>query len=304
VGGVGSVASMTSTPMSSPIPLSALAGSRVVVTGATNGIGLATARALARAGARVVVAARDTELGESRAREFGGDCEVLRLDLADLNSVRDFADTLDGPIDVLINNAGMFPHQRRETVDGFELGIGTNFLGPFALTNLLLPRIRRQIVIVGSEAHRNGSIDPADLDFTRSRWNSPRSYARSKLAVMLWGLELDRRLRASGAAVTSMLTDPGWAASNISNKPGLGVIHSVAQKAANVFGNDLDEGAAPTLYCLTEPIPPGSYVGCDGLRGLRGEPVLIGRTRTACDYDLAGRLWTEAEKLTGTSWPS
>lgn len=288
---------------SSSKALSDLTGTRVVVTGATNGIGMATARALARAGAQVVLAVRDTDLGARRAREFGGECEVIRLDLADLASVRTFVEELDGPIDVLVNNAGMFPHQHRTTRDGFELGMGTNFLGPFALTNLLLPRIRRQIVSVGSEGHRRARIDPADLDLRRTRWSSPRAYTGSKLAVMLWGLELDRRLRDVGSPVTSMLTDPGWAASNISNKPGLGVLHRAAQGLAGVVGNDLDAGAAPTLHCLTEPIPPGSYVGVDGPWGLRGRPVLSGRSLTACDYELAGRLWTEAEARTGTRWP-
>ncbi|WP_439032004.1 SDR family NAD(P)-dependent oxidoreductase [Gordonia terrae] len=296
---MGTVASMPSSSMS----LSELAGSRVVVTGATNGIGMATARTLARAGVRVVLAVRDTDLGARRAREFGGDCEVLRLDLADLISVRAFVDELDGPVDVLVNNAGMFPHQRRTTPDGFELGMGTNFLGPFALTNLLLPRVTRQIVSVGSEGHRRARIDPTDLGYRRTRWSSPRAYTASKLAVMVWGLELDRRLRAVGSPVVSMLTDPGWAASNISNKPGLGALHRVAQGLAGVVGNDLDAGAAPTLHCLTEPIPPGSYVGVDGPWGLRGRPVLSGRARTACDYDLAARLWAEAETLTGTRWP-
>lgn len=296
---MGTVAPMPSTSKS----LSDLAGSRVVVTGATNGIGMATAAALARAGVRVVLAVRDTELGARRAREFGGECEVRRLDLADLASVRAFVEELDGPVDVLVNNAGMFPHQRRTTPDGFELGIGTNFLGPFALTNLLLPRIRRQVVSVGSEGHRRARIDPADLDHRHTRWSSPRAYTASKLAVMLWGLELDRRLRDVASPVTSMLTDPGWAASNISNKPGLGVVHRAAQGLAGVFGNDVVAGAAPTLHCLTEPIPPGSYVGVDGRRGLRGRPVLSGRARVACDYELAGRLWSEAENLTGTRWP-
>ncbi|WP_288812994.1 SDR family NAD(P)-dependent oxidoreductase [uncultured Gordonia sp.] len=288
---------------SSSKALSDLTGTRVVVTGATNGIGMATARALARAGAQVVLAVRDTDLGARRAREFGGECEVIRLDLADLASVRTFVEELDGPVDVLVNNAGMFPHQHRTTRDGFELGMGTNFLGPFALTNLLLPRIRRQIVSVGSEGHRRARSDPADLDLRRTRWSPPRAYTGSKLAVMLWGLELDRRLRDVGSPVTSMLTDPGWAASNISNKPGLGVLHRAAQGLAGVVGNDLDAGAAPTLHCLTEPIPPGSYVGVDGPWGLRGRPVLSGRSLTACDYELAGRLWTEAEARTGTRWP-
>ncbi|WAC53549.1 SDR family NAD(P)-dependent oxidoreductase [Gordonia sp. SL306] len=283
--------------------LTTLAGRRVVVTGATNGLGMATARALARAGLRVVLAVRDVELGEQRAREFGGDCEVATLDLADLASVRAFADNLDGPIDYLINNAGVFPHQHRTTADGFEMGIGTNFLGPFALTNLLLPRIERQIVSVASDAHRGAKLDPDDLDLSSARWSPPRAYARSKLAVMLWGLELDRRLRVGGSPVTAMLTTPGWVASNISNKPGLGVAHKVVQSTASAFANDVDAGAQTTLYCLTEPIAPGSYVGVDGLWALRGDPVLFGRSSAACDFDVAGRLWAKAEELTGAKWP-
>jgi NAD(P)-dependent dehydrogenase (short-subunit alcohol dehydrogenase family) len=286
-----------------PDRLKIVEGKRVVVTGASNGVGFATARALAGAGARVVLAVRNPELGAQRAAEIGGDTEVLRVDLADLSSVRDAAANLDGPIDVLINNAGMFPPRRTETVDGFETTIATNFLGPFALTNLLLPQVREQVVMVASDAHRPATIEPDDLHLRSVRWYPPRAYARSKLAVMLWGLELDRRLRHSGSPVTAMMTQPGWVASNISNKPRLGPVHKVVQATANLLANDLDAGAAPTLYCLTEPIPPGSYVGVDGLWALSGGPVLFGRSTTACDYDLAGELWKAAERETGTSYP-
>ncbi len=283
--------------------LETLAGRRAVVTGATHGLGLATARALARAGLRVVLAVRDVELGATRATEFGGDCEVIELDLADLASVRGFVERLDGPIDYLINNAGVFPHRHTRTADGFELGIGTNFLGPFALTNLLLPEIERQIVCVASDAHKSARIDPTNLDLDHGKWNPARAYARSKLAVMLWGLELDRRLRAAGSPVTAMLTTPGWVASNISNKPHLGFAHRLVHGAASAFANDIDAGAQTTLYCLTQPIAPGSYVGVDGIGALRGDPVLFGRSKAACDFDVAARLWATAEELTGTAWP-
>lgn len=286
-----------------PDRLRVVKGKRVVVTGATNGVGFATARALAGAGARVVLAVRDPELGARRAVEIGGDTEVVRLDLADLSSVRDAAANLDGPIDVLINNAGMVPTTRADTGDGFETAIGTNFLGPFALTNLLLPQIRERIVLVASDAHRSATIDPDDLHLRSARWSPPRAYARSKLAVMLWGLELDKRLRHSGSPTTAMLSQPGWVASNISNKPRLGPVHKVVKAAATLVANDIDAGAASTLYCLTEPIPPGSYVGMDGLWALKGSPVLSGRSSTACDYDLAGELWGAAERETGTKYP-
>ncbi|WP_110470961.1 SDR family NAD(P)-dependent oxidoreductase [Williamsia limnetica] len=287
----------------SPSRLSIVRGKRIVVTGSTNGIGFATARALATAGAHVVLAVRNTKLGAARAAEIGGTTEVAQVDLADLSSVRRFVDTLDGEVDILINNAGMVPQRRTSTVDGFETAIGTNFLGPFALTNLLLPRVRERVVLVGSNAHRHATIDPDDIHLRQVKWRLSGAYAQSKLAVMLWGLELDRRLRVGGSPVTAMLSDPGWAASNISNKPKLGVVHKVVQAAANTFANDIDAGAAPTLYCLTEPIPPGSFVSVDGLRALRGVPVLYGRSALACDYELAARLWAAAEKETGTSYP-
>lgn len=283
--------------------LASLVGTRAVVTGATHGLGMATARALARAGASVLIAARDTDLGDQRAREFGGDCSVARLDLADLSSVREFAAAVDGPIDFLINNAGMFPHQAGHTTDGFELCIGTNFLGPFTLTNLLLPQVRQRIVCVASDAHKAAKIDPDDLNLSSARWSPPRAYARSKLAVMLWGLELDRRLHAAGSPIQTMLTTPGWVASNISNKPHLGVAHRFIQRGASLLANDVDAGAATTVYCLTEPIATGSYVGVDGIGALRGKPVLLGRSRLACDFEVASRLWDRAEELTGTTCP-
>ncbi|UQE74268.1 MULTISPECIES: SDR family NAD(P)-dependent oxidoreductase [unclassified Gordonia (in: high G+C Gram-positive bacteria)] len=281
--------------------LSELRGQRAIVTGATHGIGMATARALAGAGVRVTLAVRDAELGRQRAAEFGGDCIVEHLDLADLDSVRDFAGRIDGDVDHLINNAGMFPHRHDHTADGFEIAIGTNFLGPFALTTLLLPQVTRTIVCVASDAHKAATLDPGDLDLDRARWNPARAYGRSKLAVMLFGLELDRRLRAAGSPVRAMLTTPGWVATNISSKPGFGWAHRAVRGTAGLLANDEDAGAATTLYCLAEPIPPGSYVGVDGLWTLRGEPVLLGRSRTACDYALAGRLWARAEELTGVS---
>ncbi|MGV0853357.1 SDR family NAD(P)-dependent oxidoreductase [Mycolicibacterium phlei] len=289
-----------------PSRLGDLTGTRIIVTGATNGVGLATARALTRAGAHVVLAVRNLELGAQRAAEMGGDTTVVKLDLADLSTVRAFPDLLDGDVDVLINNAGLVADQRRDTVDGFEISLGTNFLGPFALTNLLLPRVRSKIITVGSDAHRMTTFNFDDPHLRRSKWSAFPAYARSKLAVMLWGLELDRRLREAGSPVSSFLTHPGWVASNLSNVSDtvlLSAAHAVVRAAANLLANDIDAGAAPTLYCLTEPIPPGSYVGIDSRLGLKGGPTLSGRAATACDYDDARRLWQFAEKETGTSFP-
>lgn len=290
----------------SPSRLGNLSGKRIIVTGATNGVGLATARALSGAGAHVILAVRNLELGAQRAAEMGGDTSVVKLDLADQASVRAFPELLEGDVDILINNAGVVAQNRRETTDGFEVTLGTNFLGPFALTNLLFGRVRSTIINVGSDAHKSATIDFDDPHLRSSKWSAFPAYARSKLAVMLWGLELDRRLREAGSPVTSFLTHPGWVASNLSNvseKPVMAAFHAVVKAAARFLANDLDAGAAPTLYCITEPIPPGSYVGIDSRYGLKGAPTLSGRGAVACDYDDAGRLWQFAEKETGTALP-
>lgn len=290
-----------------PGRLGTLTGKRVIVTGATNGVGLGTSRALAHAGAHVILAVRNTELGEQRAAEIsangGGATSVLKLDLADLSSVRAFAGLIEEPVDILINNAGALTDRRTETVDGFEMTLGTNLLGPFALTNLLLGKVRSQIINVGSDAHRSATLHLDDLHLRRHKWTRLGAYAQSKLAVMLWGLELDRRLRAAASPLVTQLTHPGWVASNLSNL-GDSLLMSLAHKGvkavAGRLANDIDEGAAPTLYCISEPIPPGSYVGVSGRFGLRGGPVLIGRTPLACDYDTAARLVAFAERETGT----
>ena len=290
----------------SPTRLGNLTGKRIIVTGATNGVGLGTAQILTRAGAHVILAVRNTELGAQRAAEMGGSTEVIELDLADLSSVRSFSDRLDADVDILVNNAGAITPARSETADGFEMTIGTNHLGPFALTNLLFPRVRSQIVNVGSGAHKSARLLVDDMHLRTNRWTSMGAYARSKLAVMLWGLELDRRLRAAKSPVVSHLTHPGWVASNlshVSDKPLMALAHRVVSTAANALANDIEQGAAPTLYCISEPIPPGSYVGVDGRLGLRGGPVLVGRSTVACDYEAAAKVWEFAERETGTALP-
>ncbi|OBI96252.1 SDR family NAD(P)-dependent oxidoreductase [Mycobacterium sp. 1465703.0] len=288
-----------------PSRLGNLTGKRVIVTGATNGVGLGTSRALAKAGAHVIMAVRNTELGEQRAGEIGGSSTVVKLDLADLSSVREFAGLIDEPVDILINNAGALTDRRTETVDGFEMTLGTNLLGPFALTNhLLRGKVRSQIINVGSDAHRSATLRLDDLHLRQHKWTRLGAYAQSKLAVMLWGLELDRRLRTAGSPIVTHLTHPGWVASNLSNlgdSPLMSLAHKAVKAVADRLANDIDEGAAPTLYCISEPIPPGSYVGVSGRFGLRGGPVLIGRTPLACDYDVAARLVAFAEYETGTT---
>jgi NAD(P)-dependent dehydrogenase (short-subunit alcohol dehydrogenase family) len=286
-----------------PTRLGDLTGKRVIVTGATNGVGLGTAHALGKAGAHVILAVRNTDLGKQRAAEIGGSTEVVKLDLADLSSVREFPTLIDGDVDILINNAGTLTDRRTDTVDGFEMTLGTNLLGPFVLTNLLLPRVRSQIINVGSDAHRSATLRLDDMHLRQNKWTRLGAYGQSKLAVMLWGLELDRRLRVAGSPVVTQLTHPGWVASNLSHlsdSPLLSLSHKAVKALADRWGNDIDEGAAPTLYCISEPVPPGSYIGVGGRFGLRGGPVFLGRTALAGDYDVAARLVAFAENETGT----
>ncbi|OBA59312.1 dehydrogenase [Mycobacterium sp. 1100029.7] len=286
-----------------PSRLGNLTGKRVIVTGATNGVGLGTAHALTKAGAHVILAVRNTDLGKQRAEQMGGSTSVIKLDLADLSSVRAFPDQVDGEIDILVNNAGTLTDRRKETADGFEMTLGTNLLGPFALTNLLLPRVRSQIINVGSDAHKSATLRLDDMHLRHSKWTRLGSYAMSKLAVMLWGLELDRRLRAAGSPIVTQLTHPGWVASNLSNvsdAPLLSLVQKGVTVVADRLANSIDEGAATTLYCISEPVPPGSFIGVSGRLGLRGEPALIGRTPLASNYETAARLVAFAEEQTGT----
>lgn len=288
----------------SPARLGNLTGKRIIVTGATNGVGLGTAGVLAHAGAHVILAVRNTELGAQRAAEIGGSTEVVHLDLADQSSVRSFPDRFEGDVDILVNNAGAIIQSRSETVDGFEKTLGTNVLGPFALTNLLFGRVTSQIINVASDAHKSATLRPDDMHLRSGKWSVMGAYAHSKLSMMLWGLELDRRLRVAQSAVVSHLVHPGWVASNLSNlsdKRVMAAAHRVVKAAADVLANDAEEGAAPTLFCISEPVPPGSYVGASGRFGLRGGPALIGRSVAACDYDAAAQVFAFAERETGTT---
>lgn len=268
-----------------------LDGTRAVVTGATNGVGLETARALAAAGAHVVLAVRDTTRGEQRRREIGGSTDVRKLDLSDLASVRAFAADLDGDLDLLVNNAGMFPLRQERTDDGVEIAMATNALGPYALTELLLPQVGGRIVNVTSHAHKAARLDPADPQLRRG-WSAPRAYAGSKLVIMGWTLDLARRLQEKGSPVRVLACDPGWAASNLSNKPGLGALHRLAQGAAHLAGHDNATAARSTLAAAVDDLPSGSYVGFDGVAGLRGAVALVGRSARASDPRFAA--WAAA----------
>ncbi|WP_194821997.1 oxidoreductase [Micromonospora sp. S-DT3-3-22] len=283
----------------------ALTGRTVVVTGANSGIGRVAAKALAARGARVVLAVRDPAKGAAAAAGMTGDVEVRRLDLADLASVRAFAEGCAGPIDLLINNAGVMIPPPSRTADGFELQFGTNHLGHFALTNLLLPRIRGRVVTVASSAHRAGKIDFADLNWERRPYRPFPAYAQSKLANLLFTAELHRRLTEAGSPVLATAAHPGLAATNL-----LGHLdhnrswwNRLQTTLLNRFAQSDADGASPTLYAAVADIPGGSYAGPDGLFEGRGAPKLVGRSKKARDGAVARRLWAVSEELTGVTFP-
>jgi NAD(P)-dependent dehydrogenase (short-subunit alcohol dehydrogenase family) len=275
-----------------------MTGRRVVVTGANSGLGAIAARELARAGARVVLAVRDTARGEAAAATMPGSTEVRALDLADLASVRAFADGWDGPLDVLVNNAGVMALPERRTADSFEMQIGTNHLGPFALTNLLLPDITDRVVIVSSFAHRYGKIDFDDLNAERryGRWSA---YCQSKLANLLFMLELQRRLTAAGSGVVAQAAHPGYAATNLQGHTTHLVDRLVMGITNRLIAQRDEMGALPILFAATQDLPPGSYTGPGGLQEMRGHPAAAGRSVAACDVETARRLWEVSEELTG-----
>ncbi|MFF9280020.1 oxidoreductase [Streptomyces griseosporeus] len=277
-----------------------LSGRTAVVTGANSGIGFVTAEALARAGARVVLAVRDQERGMAAAGRMSGATEVRRLDLADLASVREFAAGWDGPLDLLINNAGVMMLPRQRTRDGFEMQFGTNHLGHFALTNLLLPHVTDRVVTVASGAHRwpGAAIHFDDLDLANG-YNPQRAYAQSKLANLLFTLELQRRLTEAGSAVRAVAAHPGWAATNLQSHAGNPVTRLLMQLGNRLFAQSDRAGALPTLYAAVEDVPGAAYVGPDGFAEMRGRPTLVGRTRAASDAGVARRLWDVSEELTG-----
>jgi NAD(P)-dependent dehydrogenase (short-subunit alcohol dehydrogenase family) len=273
-------------------------GRTVVVTGASSGIGLVTARELNAHGARVILAVRDVEKGRVAARDFTGDYEVRELNLADLESVRVFADQWSGDLDVLINNAGIMMAPAFRTIDDFELHMGTNHLGPFALTNRLLPHITDRVVTVSSILHRRGVIHLDDLHFDHRPYVAMTAYQDSKLANLLFTLELQRRLTESGSTVRALAAHPGIARTNlVAHVRGVnGFVNSLSQRLCN----DAARGALPTLYAATQDIPGGSYVGPDGIGHLRGYPVIHKTSRRAMDTDTARRLWDVSAELTET----
>jgi NAD(P)-dependent dehydrogenase (short-subunit alcohol dehydrogenase family) len=288
------------------------AGRVVVVTGANSGLGLVIARELARRGALVVLACRNMEKGRAAHAEVaavasGPEPELEELDLASLESVRDFAGRFEAKhdgLDLLINNAGVMASPRRLTEDGFELHLGTNHLGHFVLTRLLLPlmegREDARVVTVSSNAHktvRRIAFDNLNGDRRYFRWNA---YGQSKLANLLFALELDRRLRARGSTVKSLAAHPGYATTNLQSAAAPAFDRVVMKMTDAVVGQSGEMGALPVLYAATEPgLEGGTYAGPDGIGEQRGHPKVVSPNRVARDEGSARRLWDVSEELTG-----
>lgn len=271
------------------------AGRTFVVTGANSGIGFCTARDLARAGATVVLACRNTAKADEAAARMTGDVHVRKLDLADLAVVRAFADGT-GEIDVLVNNAGVMMVPRARTADGFELQIGTNHLGHFALTGLLGDRIRDRVVTVSSLGHRMGRIALDDLNWERRRYNRFGAYAQAKLANLLFTRELQRRW---GPDRSALAAHPGYAATDLGTHLGLAPLDALVPHVNRVFAQSADRGSLPTTYAAVMDLPGGAYVGPGGFGEQRGFPTLVGSGRAAQDDATAARLWDLSEQLTG-----
>jgi NAD(P)-dependent dehydrogenase (short-subunit alcohol dehydrogenase family) len=292
-------------------------GRTAVVTGANSGLGYHTALGLARHGAHVVLACRDAGRGADALSRLtaaapAASVELGILDLADLASVRRFAEThtANGGPDLLVNNAGVMALPLRRTVDGFEMQFGTNHLGHFALTGLLLPgllaRPGARVVTVSSGVHRVGRIDFDNLNAERSyrKW---LAYGQSKLANLLFTLELQRRLDAAGVAVLAAAAHPGYAATNLQTTgvrmAGQRRLEPLVQLGNRLLAQPDAMGALPSLFAATDPtVRGGDYIGPDGLLEQRGHPKRVARSRRAQDADTARRLWDVSEGLTGVRY--
>ncbi|OBF43141.1 oxidoreductase [Mycobacterium sp. 852002-50816_SCH5313054-b] len=280
--------------------LPSFAGRTAIVTGANAGLGEVTARELARVGAHVVLAVRDTEKGTAAAARMTGDIEVRRLDLQDLTSVRRFADDTEH-VDVLVNNAGIMATKHAVTADGFEGQIGTNHLGHFALTNLLLPKLTDRVVTVSSLLHHIGFISLKDLNWRSRRYSAWLAYGQSKLANLLFTSELQRRSHAAGSSLRALAAHPGWSHTNLQGNSGRKLGDAAVLAADRLVSTDADFGARQTLYAASQDLPGDTFIG--PRFGLYGRTQPTWRNWPAKREATAAALWDLSEQLTGTKFP-
>lgn len=300
-----------------------LAGKTALVTGANSGLGLETARALAARGAHVVLACRGAAKAEQamsliRTRVADAQLEFLALDLSDLASVKAAAQAFKSrhsQLHILCNNAGVMGLPYGRTRDGFEMLFGTNHLGPFALTGLLLDVIRitpgARVVTLASLAHRRGKLPLDDLHWERRRYNRAGAYGQSKLANLVFALELDRRFRSTGIAALSAAAHPGYSATNVvyarDTQPSISrrLWHAMARTGNAILAQPAAMGALPTLYAATAAdTRGGEYIGPGGCIEFRGPPVRVQPARHALDPALASELWRRSEEMTGVRYLS
>ena len=297
-----------------------LSDKRFLVTGVTSGLGAGIARELAAHGAEVVLAARSEEklaatVADIEHRVRAPRLRQVVLDLADLGSIRRAAAQASrlGPIDVLVNNAGVMATPYHRTVDGFELQLATNHLGPFALTGLLLPQLvasgAGRVVSTGSQAHRLALRAPlGDPALQIGRYSKWQAYAQSKLADLLFTFELDRRLRSAGLPVIALAAHPGYSATGLmhsrhSLSGGANAATRFLETVFTLLGQPAELGALPTIMAATADLPGSTYVGPNGPAQMRGMPMVVKTTRRALDRDAQRRLWEISEAATGVRYP-
>lgn len=291
-----------------------LTGKKIIVTGSSHGIGFEAARILASGGAEVILAVRNTDKGEKAATRITSvngskPVKVMHLDLADLDSVRQFASgyfSRYDRLDVLVNNAGVMIPPHSLTKHGFELQFGTNHLGHFALTALLLPILMvtplSRVVTVSSIAARNARIDFENLDGTKG-YNPMKFYRQSKLANLLFAVELQNRLELAGASTISVACHPGISATNLLSRGSGKETWKIMKVLMRLVAQPAEKGALPTLYAATHPdLRGGEYIGPDGPGNHKGHPVLNNDVARLYKPDLAARLWEVSEALTGVKY--
>lgn len=286
------------------------AGKLAVVTGASGGLGLETARGLARKGAEIIIAARDPIKGRAAIPKIGGTARFEQIDLGDLASIAAFAErlrTAGRPIDLLINNAGLAAAPKRATTrDGFEKQVGINFLGHFALTGRLLPQLRQatapRVVAISSLAHKGAKIDFDDL-MSERRYSPVKAYGVSKLADLIFARELQRRSDRHGWGLLSAAAHPGLAMTELTkSRPGQPAyfLNGLVDFVSPYLGQSAAAGALPTIYAATATeVVGGGYYGPDGFGELKGAPTAARSSAASQDPDLADRLWHDAEARTG-----
>ncbi|HET6734808.1 oxidoreductase [Mycobacterium sp.] len=279
--------------------LPSFAGRTVIVTGANSGLGLVTARELARVGAKTILAVRNMAKGDEAAAGMTGDVEVRKLDLQDLSSVHEFAAGVER-VDVLINNAGIMAVPYALTVDGFESQIGTNHLGHFALTNLLLPKITDRVVTVSSQMHLLGYISLKDLNWKSRPYFAWPAYGQSKLANLLFTTELQRRLDAAGSRLKAHAAHPGYSATNLQGHTGNRFGTRIWDAGNKLLATDADFGARQTLYAASQELPGDSFIG--PRFSMRGPTGNHWRSPLARSAKTATALWELSEQLTDTKF--